>query len=250
MSQFGFGAGFMTGTRTDLAPLIATPRRFGTLQDITIEFSGDVKELYGSYQYPVDAARGKTKITGKAKVATLQAATFNDLFFGQTLSAGQTKITIPPGEAFIPGTAALSYTVALSSSTPLSDQGVFYTATGVQLTAGSTATGIGVYAFVASTGVYTFASADIGTGVLVNYDYTVATGNSIAIGNPFMGTTPRFSVTLVDVFEGYQLELVLNQCISSRLTFPSRLDDYWYEELDFSSFANAANVVGSLSMAF
>ena len=250
MSQFGFGSGFMTGTRTDLAPLVATPRRFGTLQDITIEFAGDIKELYGSYQYPVDSARGKTKITGKAKIATLQASVFNDLFFGQTLSAGQTKIVLPPGEAFTPASGAVGYTVALSASTPLADQGVFYTASGVQLTANSTATGIGVYAFVASTGVYTFSSADIGTGVLVNYDYTVATGSSIAIGNPFMGTTPRFSTTLVDVFEGYQLELVLNQCVSSRLTFPSRLDDYWYEELDFSAFANAGNVVGTLSMAF
>ena len=249
MTEYAFGAGFMTGTRTDLAG-VPTPRRFGTLQDVTIEFNGDIKELYSSYQFPVDAARGKTKITGKSKLATLQASMFNDLFFGQTLSAGQTKITIPPGEAFTPGSSAVSYTVAMSGSTPLADQGVFYTASGIQLTAGSSATGIGVYEFVASTGIYTFSSSDIGTGVLVNYDYTVATGSSIAIGNPFMGTTPRFSLTLVDVFEGNQIELQLNQCVSTRLTFPSRLDDYWIEELDFSAFANAGNVVGTLSMAY
>jgi hypothetical protein len=249
-NAFGFGAGFMTGLRTDLTG-VQTPRQFGVMQDVTIEFTGDVKELFGSYQFPVDAARGKTKITGKAKVARVQGEAYNDLFFGQTLAAGQAKLVLPPGESFTPGSSSVSYTVALSASTPLADQGVFYnTATGQQLTASSTAAGTGTYAFNASTGVYTFASGDIGTGVLVSYSYTVATGVNIAIGNPFMGTTPRFQVTLFDVFEGSYINLVLNQAVSTRLTFPTRIDDYWIEELDFSAFANAANAVGTLSMAF
>lgn len=249
-NNFGFGAGFMTGLRTDLTG-VQTPRQFGIMQDVTIEFTGDIKTLFGAYEFPVDAARGKTKITGKAKIARIQAEEYNDLFFGQTTSAGQQKLVLPPGEGFTPASAALNYTVSLSTSTPLADQGVFYNSTiGNQLTASSTAAGAGTYAFNASTGVYTFASADIGNAVLVNYSYTVATGITISIGNPFMGTTPRFQITLFDVFEGNQFNLVLNQAVANRLTFPTRIDDFWIEELDFEAFANAANAVGTISMPY
>ena len=247
--QFGFGSGFMTGLRTDAAG-IATPRQIGTLQDNALEFSGDMKELYGSYAYPVDTAVGKRKVSGKSKLATQQLEMFNDLYFGQTLSAGQTQRTIPPGEAFTPGSSAVSYTVALSGSTPLADQGVFYTATGIQLTAGSTATGEGVYEFVASTGIYNFSSSDIGNGVLVNYDYTIATGHTLTGQNPFMGFSPIFQMTFVDIFEGNQIEFFFPQCKASRLTFPSRLDDYWYLEFDWMAFANSAGVTFTIGMPY
>jgi hypothetical protein len=248
--QFGFAAGFMVGTRTDVAG-IQTPRRIGTLQDTTLEFGGDMKELYGSFQYPVDTAVGKRKVSGKSKLATQQAGTFNDLFFGETSTpSGQTKITLPPGEAFTPGSGSVNYTVALSGSVPLADQGVYYSLAGTQLLAGSTATGAGVYAFNASTGVYTFSSADIGNGVLVNYDYTVAAGFTITGNNHFMGYSPTFSLTFVDAFEGQQIEFFFPQCKANRLTFPSRLDDYWILEFDWMAFANAAGVTFTIGMPF
>jgi hypothetical protein len=246
--MFEFGAGILTGLRTDIAG-VQTPRQFGTLQDVAIEFAGDIKELYGSLQFPVDVARGKTKITGKAKLATLQGRFYNDIFFGQTVATGQLKFTVPPGEAFTPGTGSVTYTVAFAGSTPLVDQGVFYTSgTGEQLNASSTASGAGTYLFTATTGVYTFASADIGNPVLLNYTYTVTSGYNIAIGNPFMGTTPRFAVTLKQIFESNQIVLVLNQCVAARLTYPTRIDDYTIQDLDFSAFANAAGSVGSLNV--
>jgi hypothetical protein len=246
--MFEFGAGILTGLRNDITG-VQTPRQFGTLQDVAVEFSGDIKELYGSLQFPVDSARGKTKITGKAKMATLQGRFYNDIFFGQTLAKGSLKFTVPPGEAFTPATGTVVYTVSFSGSTPLVDQGVFYSSgTGEQLDASSTASGAGTYLFTASTGVYTFASADIGNPVLINYTYTVTSGYNIAIGNPFMGTTPRFTVTLKQVFESNQIVLVLNQAVSNRLTYPTRIDDYVIQDLDFTAFANAAGSVGSLNV--
>src|SRR6266403_6044065 len=85
--EVGFGSGLMYSTRTDINN--PTPRRLGIMQDINISFSGDPKELFGQYQYPVDVARGKTKISGKAKFAQIQINMWNDFFFGQTVTAGQ-----------------------------------------------------------------------------------------------------------------------------------------------------------------
>jgi len=44
--------------------------KFGTLQDVSIDFSGDIKE-FGQYQFAFDTARGKIKIQWKAKFATI-----------------------------------------------------------------------------------------------------------------------------------------------------------------------------------
>jgi hypothetical protein len=86
-AQYGFGSGILYGIRTDISGV--APIRFGVLQDVTIDFAAEVKELFGQQQFPVDVARGKTKITGKAKFALLQTSVYNQLFFGQTSALGQ-----------------------------------------------------------------------------------------------------------------------------------------------------------------
>ena len=247
--EFGFGSGILTGVRTD-ASGVRTPERFGALQDVSVEFTGDVKELFSTFQYPVDSARGKTKISGKAKVAEIKGAMYNELFFGQTLASGQLRYAY--NESTTLGTGATNYTVSNSGSTPLVDQGVFYAATqtGNQFAVVSSGPGLGQYTFNASTGVYGFSTFDASTPVFVNYTYHVSTGQNIAIGNPFMGNTPTFSATLFQQFETQagvpnQVVLVLNKCISTRFTFPTRIDDYVIQELDFSAFADGAGNVGS-----
>jgi hypothetical protein len=65
-----------------------------------------------------------------------------------------------------------------------------------------------------------------------------------------MGNTPRFKATLFNQFETeggspLMIVLTLNACVSTRLTFPSRIDDYWIDDLDFSGFADAGGNVGS-----
>ena len=253
MSVFEFGSGILTGTRTDLSG-VQTPRRFGVLQDVSIDFNGDIKMLFGTNQYPVDTARGKTKIEGKAKFAALQASGYNDLFFGQTLATGQSKYAYNERTTLATTTAAISYTVANAASTPLVDQGVFYGGTGanagVQLTAGTSATPASAnYSFNGSTGVYTLSSSDSAASVLFNYKYQVSTGFNIAINQQFMGTTPRFGLTLFQIFEGNQMVLDLYSATSSKLTYPTRIDDYVINEMDFSAFANAADEVGVWNLA-
>lgn len=240
--EFGFGSGILTGIRTDVSGV--TPMRFGALQDVNVEFTGDTKELFATQQYPIDTARGKTKITGKAKVAEIKAQMYNDLFFGQTLGTGGLKFAW--NESTTLGTGAASYTVSFSGSTPLVDQGVFYVTNGNQLLAQTAAPSTaGKYRFTASTGVYDFSTFDASLGIFVNYTYQVATGFNIGGQNPLMGNTPQFQATLMQQFENQQIVLVLYKCISARLTFPTRIDDYMIMDLDFSAFADAAGKVFS-----
>ena len=56
-----------------------TPMKFGTLQDVSLDISGDVKQLYGQKQFPEAVARGKCKITGKSKFAAINGKMLNDL---------------------------------------------------------------------------------------------------------------------------------------------------------------------------
>lgn len=109
--QFGFGSGILYGTRNDIAG--GSPVRFGALQDVSIDFDGEIKELYGQNQYALDAARGKTKITGKAKFAQISAAIFTNMFFGTSASAGQSLSAY--NEPVTVGTSTTSTTSAASA---------------------------------------------------------------------------------------------------------------------------------------
>lgn len=244
--EFGFGSGLLTGQRNDTdAGTQVTPQRFGALQDVSIEFNGDIKELFSTQQFPIDVARGKTKIMGKAKVAEIKAQMYNQIFFGQTLSTGGVKYAYNESVAG----AVVAYTVANSvGGTPIVDEGVFFVTTGNQLAYVTSAPTTGQYGFVGTTGVYTFNVLDT-VGKFVNYLYVTTAGFNINIGNPFMGTTPQFKMTLFQPFEGNQVVLILNKCVSSRLTFPTRIDDYVIQDFDFSAFADGGGQVGSWNTA-
>jgi hypothetical protein len=389
--QYGFGSGVLYGIRTDIAN--GTPVRFGTLQDVSIDFSGEIKELYGQQQYPVDTARGKTKIEGKAKFAQISAGQFNNLFFGQTLQSGgqrlsafneqeyvssqsavtlQTSGAVASGATSVPlvsvaglyvgmvasgsgsipnGTTVASINVATNTivlsaattgaiiiSTPLTfsplslntsvaatagatsltfasttgvavgqtpsstisgaivagtlvtavtsttvtlsqplgaavasgsaisfaapptataanggtfdlDLGPLYSETSEPLTlVTGTPTLSGTYAVNNTTGVYTFSPADQGVGVLLNYTYTDAsTGFRILGTNLLMGATPRFEAVFTQNYGGNSTTLKLLACTSSKLTMPTKIDDYVINEIDFMAYANAAGNVFELS---
>src|SRR5215472_11827299 len=93
MFQFGSGSlwGLPVGGNTAANP---TPAKFGTLQDVSLDISGDVKQLYGQKQFPEAVARGKSKITGKAKFAAINGKMLNDLFFGQPMGSGMIKTSL------------------------------------------------------------------------------------------------------------------------------------------------------------
>lgn len=242
MAQYGFGTGVLYGTRTDIPG--ATPIRFGVLQDISIDFNGEIKDLFGQYQFPVDSARGKTKISGKAKNAVINAGQFNNLFFGQTAATGQRKSVTNEAQTV---SSTGSVTVANGSTFNL-DLGVVYANTGVplQFTVGAP-TQAGQYSVNTATGQYTFFSTDEGANVLIDYLYTATTGTLVSGVNLLMGTTPRFTAVFTQSYGGNQTVMKLYSCTSSKLTMATKIDDYTIPELDFSAFANSGGQVFELS---
>ena len=238
--MYGFGSGVLIGTPSGANP---TPINFGLIQEVTIDFSSTNKPLYGQGRYAKAMGAGTIKVTGKAKMARISGLAFGTLFHGIVPSAGQNASIM--GEAgTVPGTSTYTITVA-NSATFTGDLGVVYAGTGLPLKEVASGPTIGQYSYAA--GVYTFAAADANAAMLISYQYTVsATGQKISITNPLLGATVNFALNLygLDPTNGKSYSLQLNNAVSSKLTFGTKLEDFIMPELDFDCYANAADVVG------
>lgn len=239
--QFGFGSGSLFGINTAAN---STPQEFGALQDCSLDFSFNIKELRGRYQMPLTIARGGGKLQGKAKTADLSAKLFNELFFGQAIATGKTA-TKSNEMASVPGTP-YQVTVA-NAATFVQDLGVKDAITGTPLVRVAAAPAIGQYS-VSAVGVYTFAAADTLKAMLFSYTYTTTGGSTITISNQMMGVTPYFRVVLNQVYEGMGVTVDLYKCTSSKLTLATKLEDFTIPELDFEAMANPAGIVGVISL--
>jgi hypothetical protein len=230
--MFSFGSGVLLGTRTDVVN--ATPINFGLIQEAQLDLSFTTKELYGQNQFPVAIARGTAKLTGKAKMAKISGLAFNNLFFGQSISTGQLATAF--GESGVVTTGAVTVS---NSATFVDDYGVINAATGLPFTKVASAPAAGQYSVAA--GVYTFNTTDNGKTVLISYTFTVSgSGQQFTLANPLLGTTPTFQAQLFTTFQGQACNVKLFNCVSSKLSFATKLEDFVIPELDFSVFANAA----------
>lgn len=254
--QLSFGTGILYGVATADATGAAvsnpTPVQFGTLQDISGDISFESKMLYGSYQFPIAVGRGKGKLEFKAKNANLNAAIVGDLLFGLPKTAG-IKDVYPNFATAVPASTPWTVTIAPpNSGTYVNDLGVLNASTGLPLTRVASGPTTGQYSVNTSTGVYTFASADANMAVLISYEYsaTSATGPKyISLTNQLMGYAPTFKAGLDLSFSGKNFTLMLNNCVSSKLSLPFKNDDFSVPEFAFSAFADAAGNIGYMALS-
>jgi hypothetical protein len=246
-TSIAFGSGVLIATPTGATP---TPIPFGTVQDVSIDFSFATKELMGQYQFPVAVARGAGKVSGKAKFANIDGAVFSSLFFGVTETTGQ-KLWSYNEAGTIP-TTPFTITVA-NGATFDADLGVTYASSGLYLTRVASAPATGQYSVNTATGVYTFATGDTGKAVLISYSYTqTTTGAKSVINNQVMGTAVTFQIDFYQKnpnVAGAQWSLRLYSCMSSKLSVASKNSDFTVPEMDFEAFANAANNIGEINTA-
>lgn len=235
-----FGSGTLYGVNSAAN---STPVKFGALQGVSIDMAFSTKELYGQHNFPITVARGTGKITCKASVATFQARAFNDLFFNNTLSTGKTMTAIDEAGT-VPGTP-YQVTVA-NSGTFLADLGVIDKATGTLMEKVVSAPATGQYSVAA--GVYTFAAADTGKEVLINYQYSVsASGKKIQIAQNLIGVAPKFKAVLSTKYDNQQIDLQLNACVATKMAFATKQEDFAMPDFEFSCFADDSGVVGEWS---
>lgn len=247
MTQYVFGSGTLIGKRTDVAN--TPPALLGTLQDISVDFDRKLERLMGQFNTAVAIGGSEFKISGKAKFARLQSTQLNNLFLGQTLTPSST-LEMTTGEAA--QSATPTFTVA-NGATYTEDFGLFYAATGIQLTPVAAGPTQGQYVpGVVGVGTYTIAAADENTALLVYYQYTLASGNKIAIANQLQGPVPVFELAMKQSFTyfGVQKDLVLklNACCSSKLSLPFNNSKFTIAEFDWEAFADASNNIGTIGM--
>ncbi len=246
MAQSVFGVGFLFATPSGANP---TPTRFGRLQDVGVDFSFDLKLLYGSNQFALEQARGKAKIDLKASLGVVDPLLFNAIYFGLTTSTGETLNSVD--EAASP--SAGTFTVA-NGGTYSQDLGLYNTITGLWMTRVASAPAAGQYAVNVATGVYTTNTAQNGQALRASYTYaSPSTGSSLTYTNQLMGTGVTFSVQLVNKFKGSDgivRSLFLNfpAVQAPKLSMPLKLDDFTLPQIDMSAQDNGSGNVFNYSM--
>jgi hypothetical protein len=236
-----FGPGLLFLTRTDVAN--STPINIGSANEFNVDFAGNIKELFGSNQLPIDAARGTIKVTGKAKAATISGLAWNAAFFGNNFSTGGFKWNV--GEAAsVP--ASTPWTVTVTNAANFDkDLGVVFDATGIPLVKVASAPATGQYS-VSAVGVYTFASADANKAVLITYTSTVTTGQTLTISNQLIGSAPIFQLDYYTSRNNKAFVARYNSVQCNKLSFAAKLEDFIMPELEFSMFVDASNTLGKL----
>ena len=252
MAQSVFSTGNLFGIPSGANP---TPVRFATLQDVAVDFSFDLKMLYGGYQFPVEQFRGKGKIDIKATTGRVDPNLFNQIFFGASIGTGQTLNSVD--ETSVIPTTPFQITV-INGATFSVDLGVYNATTGLYMTRGATATGAGVYAVNTTTGVYTFNTADVGSKVRISYTYTATTttNSTVTQTNPLLGAGIVFGLQLVNttpvVVAGAlvqkSLKLAFPAVQASKLNMPLKLDDVTLPTFDLSAQDDGSGNIFTWSM--
>ena len=243
MSQYMFG----TGNVYTVPDGGGNPVRLGALQDVSVEFSADIKTLHGQSQFPLAVARGKSKIEGKIGTANIDASAFNEVYFGQPAGViAGTKRQAFNEVGSVPASAG-PYTITVANAgTFYLDLGVMDVLTGAPYKQVAAAPAAGQYTVAA--GVYTFNAADAEKGVLINYLYTDASaGGTLELTNQLMGLAPYFQLIASQNFDNKVFTLCLYKVTAEKLSLPLKQDDFLIPEMGFQAQANDAGSIGFIS---
>lgn len=247
--MFTFGAGVMFGTplqdATGAAISNPSPIEFAVLQDVTVDESYELKELYGAYQFPVAVGRGKGKMNMKAKAANINAQLANTFLYGLTLTAGYEAIIADRTGTAVPTSP---YAITPTTATVAAELGVTSAVNGVPYTRVASSPTAGQYSYAA--GTWTFSSLDQAKTVFISYAYNKpagsASGKYLPIQNLLMGVAPVFQVDLQQQYLGKTWYLRFPQCISTKFSRTYKNDDFTIPEFDIDSFADAAGNIAYL----
>lgn len=248
MAQYLFGAGKIHVTPIQDVygnPITdGTPVEVGVVQSVSVDISYDLKELYGRGQFAVDAARGKGSIKCKATMGRINGALLNSIFFGGVVSEGGiTAVAQTINGEVIPVGGIVTPTVP-NTGTFVKDLGVT-DGKAIPLKRVASAPAAGQYSVDEATGAYTFAAGDAAKTVFISFKYsaTVAGAKSGLVNNLDMGYTPEFGVDLMRDYKGKFMGMEFFRCVSNKLAFSSKQDDYDLPEFEFQPMADDLNRV-------
>lgn len=237
MAQAIFGSGILTATpltdTTGSVVALPSPIAVGCLQDVSVDMSFETKQVHGSNsQFAQFIAKGKGSISVKAKMGTIQGEIFSSLFFGQSSTSGLAAIQYET-IGHVVGLTAITPTVP-RSGVYSGNMGVMYR-NGVSLKRVASSPAVGQYAVNLSTGEYTFAAAEAGNVVLINFKYNAdVTGakKGTVVAQP-MGISETLSLDLYTEFKNKPLCLTLHSVICTNLNLGFKSDEFTFPDLQF-----------------
>lgn len=257
MADF-FGTGTLIATPlydasgTSIPLTSQSPVVFGILQDITVDDSADMKDLYGEKMYPIDIGRGKGKLSIKAKVAMINALLYNATYYGQGIVSGSDNAIIDNTGSVVP-TGAGATSVLVNAVATGGASAVFAADLGVQHPDGTAYTRVsssptgGQYQLTTGVGgsgaTYTFSDVEVGNTVFINYQYSnsAGTGKILTIKNIPMGQVPVFSCQLMTPKRNNQtLWRRFYACVATKLTMDFKNDDFVIPDFEIGCFADPA----------
>lgn len=228
----------------------ASPVWFATLQDVDITIDATIKELRGQFQFPDDTAISDKKITWKAGYGRFSIDTWNNIYFGDTISAGSNSGGTGAGG----GVPKVQEAVTLNATTYsvinqaafTQDMGVIFASNfqGFVKVTGVPTTG----EYNVSAGTYGFAAADNNKAVLISYRYSITSGRVLVVQNHTQGWGPQFEMVLSQPYQefttGIPNYLDLYACKAGKLASPLKRADYTISDLEGQAFANSAGFIG------
>ena len=236
------------------------PVELGVLQEVSIDFTINKKELKGQNRYPILIAQSDGSVSGKASMARFNPQTLGTLL-GATTTTGATLLgnVGGPGQTaqLIPSTPFQVTVVPPSSGVFSNDGGVILVGSSelfnkpmTRIATGTPTTG--QYIVNTSTGKYTFAVADVGKQIVIDYIYTTSATSTttITIPNPVMGNTYPFSLWARSSLQGQDCVIKFNNVISGKLSMPLKLGEWSIFDFDFDVFADGSGNIGYIYTSY
>lgn len=227
----------------------ATPLQMGTMQEIGVDMSVELKKLKAARRYPLAIAQADGSIMVKAKYAVFDAAIYGSLFSGKASTAG-IKGVDQDILLTVPSTGPYTVTVVPSNSgTFVEDLGLIDPSTGNALKRVGSGPTAGQYS-VSSGGVYTFAAGNAGAVFVGGWEYsaTSTAGQFFNITNDVQGPTPSFSMYLKQSFDGMNMVMKLNKCVSGKMNIPAKTGDFAVYDFEAEAFDDGTGNVGWLCL--
>ena len=239
------GSGVLIATpNLGLLPTNPSPTAFPVLQEVSVDFKGDLKELYGQYQYSLDILRGKVKVTGKGKMIVPTPDVLSQIFFGTATAEGVNRPVFNESHAPAASVAPTKTTATVNLGVVNGDTGL----TMALLPTGAPAEG--QYTFTPATSTptpaaYIFNAAETASTVLLSYQWPDAThGVTLEMTNQLIGQAPQMAMALFNTYKGKLFSLTLNAVVLGGFSVPTKQEDHWLSDFDFQASCDLANVLG------
>lgn len=230
---FGIGDVFLRGNGSGAI----TPKKVGTLQDLSLNFAGDTATLQTDSRFPVAIAAISMTVTGSFTIGSLQAGMMAEFLFDADKSEGsfifnENKVTLP------------SDTPTYTATSFFEDLGVVY-ANGVILDNVLSSPKEGEYMYDAETGTYTFNAADGGKSVIVRYNSkSVTEGTLYTLTNKKMGSSKSFKLETISYYNGVRTGFILNNCIMTSVDLSKSNTDFAKPAINFSASVDEQDILG------